>query len=65
MRYSTKPRERKFIKRYMEDSNVVMPMCNLIKYSKNHRKSTGSLWNYEPNNPLADNYNANPIANSL
>ena len=49
----------------MEDSNVVMPMCNLIKYSKNYRKSTGSLWNYEPNNPLADNYNANPIANSL
>ena len=49
----------------MEDSNVVMPMCNLIKYSKNYRKSTGSLWNYELNNPLADNYNANPIANSL
>ena len=29
-------------------------MYHLIKYSKNYRKTTGSLWNYyrdEPNNP--------------
>ena len=29
-----------------------MPMYNLIKYSKNYRKTSGSLWNYyrgEPN----------------
>ena len=29
-----------------EDLNVVMPMYNLIEYSKNYRKTTGSLWNY-------------------
>ena len=31
---------------------VVMPMYNLLEYSKNFRKTTGSLWNYyrdEPN----------------
>ena len=30
-----------------------MPMYNLVEYSKNYRKTTGSLWNYyrdEPNN---------------
>ena len=57
-----------------EDLDVVMPMYNLIEYSKNYRKTTGSLWNYyrdEPNNPpLNDddpptiNYNADPITNS-
>ena len=51
-----------------------MPMYNLLEYSKNYRKTTGSLWNYyrdEPNNPpLNDddspfiNYNADPITNS-
>ena len=29
-----------------EDLDVVMPMYNLIEYSKNYRKTTGSLWNY-------------------
>ena len=57
-----------------EDLDVVMPMYNLLEYSKNYRKTTGSLWNYyrdEPNNPpLNDddpptiNYNADPITNS-
>ena len=35
-----------------EDSDIVMPMYNLIEYSRNYRKTTGSLWNYyrdEPN----------------
>ena len=44
-----------------------MPMCNLLEYSKNYKKATGSLWNYyrdEPNDFPADNYNANPITNS-
>ena len=44
-----------------------MPKYNLIEYSKNYRSSTGSLWNYyrdEPNNPPADNYNADPTENS-
>ena len=29
-----------------EDLDVVMPMYNLLEYSKNFRKTTGSLWNY-------------------
>ena len=44
-----------------------MPMYNLLEYLKNYRKTTGSLWNYyrdEPNNPLATNYNADPITNT-
>ena len=46
----------------------------MLEYSKNYRKTTGSLWNYyrdEPNNPplndyhpLTVNYNADPITNS-
>ena len=38
-----------------EDLDVVMPMYNLLEYSKNYRKKAGSLWNYyrnEPSNPL-------------
>ena len=41
-----------------EDSDVVMPMYNLLEYSKNYKKTTGSLWNYyrdEPSDSL--NYN--------
>ena len=41
-----------------EDLDVVMPMYNLLEYSKNYRKTTGSLWNYyrdEPSNPLSLN----------
>ena len=29
-----------------EDLDVVMPIYNLLEYSKNYRKTTGSLWNY-------------------
>ena len=57
-----------------EDLDIVMPMYNLLEYSKNYRKTTGSLWNYyrdEPKDPpLNDddpptiNYNADPITNS-
>ena len=35
-----------------------MPMYNLLEYSKNYKKTTGSLWNYyrdEPSNPLSSN----------
>ena len=28
-----------------EDLDVVMPMYNLLEYSKIYRKTTGSLWN--------------------
>ena len=37
-----------------EDLDVEMPMYNLLEYSKNHKKTTGSLWDYyrdEPSNP--------------
>ena len=57
-----------------EDLDIVMPMYNLLEYSKNYRKTTGCLLNYyrdEPNNPpLNDddpttiNYSADPVANS-
>ena len=39
-----------------EDLDTVMPMYNLLKYRKNYRKTTGSLWNYyrdKPTNPLS------------
>ena len=41
-----------------EDLDVVMPMYNLLKYSKNYKKTTRSLQNYyrhEPSNPLTYN----------
>ena len=43
-----------------EDLDLVMPMCNLLEYSKNDRKTTGSLWNYyrdEPNRGAEGNIN--------
>ena len=42
----------------VEKLDVVMPMYNLLEYSKNYGKTTGSLWNYyrdEPSNPLSYN----------
>ena len=35
-----------------------MPMCNLIEYSKNYRKTTESLWNY-CRDELSDDTNSN------
>ena len=40
--------------------NVVMPMYNLVEYSKNYRKTNGSLHNYyrdEPSSGVDDNIN--------
>ena len=34
-----------------EDLDIVMPMHSLIEYSKNYRKTTGSLWNYYRDKP--------------
>ena len=42
----------------VEDLDVVLPMYNLLEYSKSYRKTAGSLWNYyrdEPSNPLSSN----------
>ena len=41
-----------------EDLDVVMPVYNLLEYSKNYRKTTGSLWNYyrdKSRDPLPSN----------
>ena len=41
-----------------EDLDFVMLMYNLLEYSKNYKKTTGSLWNYyrdERTNPLSSN----------
>ena len=35
-----------------EDLDVVMPMYNLIEYSKNYRKTNGSLHNYYRDEPI-------------
>ena len=41
-----------------EDLDFVLPMYNLLEYSKNYKKATGSLWNYyrgKPSNPVFTN----------
>ena len=45
-----------------EDLDVAMPMYNLIEYSKNYRKATGSLWNY-CRDELTDGRNYNNFPN--
>ena len=34
-----------------EDLDIVMPMYNLLKYSKNYEKTSGSLFNYHRDEP--------------
>ena len=44
-----------------EDLDIVMPMYNLLEYSKNYRKTTGSLFNYyrdEQNSGLGEGANS-------
>ena len=46
-----------------KDIDIVMPMYNLIEYSDNYAKTTGSLWQYfrdEPNDNLADSESFKP-----
>ena len=40
-----------------EDIDIVMPMYNLIKYSDNYTKTTGSLWQYCKDIPARNNNN--------
>ena len=47
-----------------EDLDVVMPMYNLLEYSKNYKKTTGSLWNYYRDEPNSDT-DANNITHSI
>ena len=42
----------------VENLDAVMLMYNLLEYSKNYKKTTGSLWNYyrdQPSDPLSTN----------
>ena len=40
-----------------KDIDIVMPMYNLIEYSDNYAKTTGSLWKYCKDIPARDNNN--------
>ena len=40
-----------------QDLEIVMPMYNLLYYSKNFRKTTGSFWNYYPDMPKSGHDN--------
>ena len=37
-----------------KDIDIVMPMYNLIEYSDNYAKTTGSLWQYFRDEPVDD-----------
>ena len=45
-----------------DDLNIVMPMYNLLKYSKNYRKTIGSLYNYY-RDELSDDADDNNFGN--
>ena len=50
-----------------EDLDAVMSMYNLLEYSKNYKKATGSLWNYyrdEPNSSTGNDNITHSILNS-
>ena len=43
-----------------EDLDIAMPMYNILEYSKNHKRTTGSLFNYyrdEPNSVAVEDIN--------
>ena len=49
-----------------QDLGIVIPMYNLLYYSKNFRKTTGSFWNYYPDVPKSGHgNNANLRQNNL
>ena len=50
-----------------EDLDIVMPMYNLLEYSKNYRKAIGSLYNYyrdELSNGNNNNFANRNVVNS-
>ena len=50
-----------------DDLDIVMPMYNLLEYSKNYRKTIGSLYNYyrdELTNDNNDNFDNISVVNS-
>ena len=46
-----------------DDLDIVMPMYNLLEYSKNYRKTIGSLYNYY-RDELSDDNNPNNFPNT-
>ena len=46
-----------------DDLDVVLPMFNLLEYSKNYRKTIGSLYNYYRDELSDDNIPANNVFN--
>ena len=42
-----------------------MPMYNLLEYSKNYKKTAGSLWNYYRDEPNSGTDNNNNITHSI
>ena len=43
-----------------QNLDIVVPLYNLLYYSKNYQKTTGSLWNYyrdEPNSAVENGIN--------
>ena len=48
-----------------DDLDVVMPMYNLLEYSKNYRKTIGSLYNYYRDELTIDNIPANNVFNNI
>ena len=48
-----------------DDLDIVMPMYNLLKYSKNYRKTIGSLYNYYRDELINDNIPANNVFNNI
>ena len=46
-----------------DDFDIVMPMYNLLEYSKNYRKTIGSLYNYY-RDELSDYHNPNNFPNT-
>ena len=48
-----------------DNLDVVMPMYNLLEYSKNYNKTTGSLWNYYRDEPNSSTDNDNITHSTL
>ena len=44
-----------------EELDVVIPMYNLLEYSKNYKRTAGSLWNYYRDKPNSSTDNNNII----
>ena len=48
---------------YADDLDIAVPMYNLLEYSKNYKKTIGSLYNYSYRDELTNDNNNNNFAN--